>query len=180
MISEDCPLRSPGGLYLEVGESGLPVVRFGPARRCFRACPTTRSGLPERSVGRARESVRAGPNERTRRPGRVDGNRQESTGVGLSVRRGVPIGNCPLACKLRAKHRSLQLDSCRFPSIPVDSACAECDATSRRVYKRGHVREGLRAGLLSCRWDYASERSAAKSHHVWDSSRDSLMQRRYF
>ena len=41
------------------------------------------------------------------------------------------------------------------------------DATSRRVYERGRMYEGLGAGSLSRRWDYASERSAAKSH-VWD------------
>ena len=55
----------------------------------------------------------------------------------------------------------------RLPSIPVDSAPHGRDATSRRVYERGRMYEGPGAGSLSRRWDYASERSAAKSR-VWD------------
>ena len=58
----------------------------------------------------------------------------------------------------------------RLPSIPVDScrfgftwAWHARDATSRRAYERGRMYEGLGAGSLSRRWDYASERSAAKS-----------------
>ena len=34
------------------------------------------------------------------------------------------------------------LDSCRFPSTPVDSVPQHPDATSRRVYERGRVCEG--------------------------------------
>ena len=60
--------------------------------------------------------------------------------------------------------RADTLDSRRFPSIPVDSAPHGRDATSRRVYERGRMYEGLATGSLSRTWDYALERSAAKSH----------------
>ena len=52
-------------------------------------------------------------------------------------------------------------------STPVDSrrfGLRGADATSRRVYERGRMYEGLATGSLSRRWDYASERSAVKSH----------------
>ena len=59
----------------------------------------------------------------------------------------------------------------RLPSIPVDSCRFDLrgarrgpDATSRRVYERGRMYEGLGTGSQSRRWDYASERSAVKSH----------------
>ena len=53
---------------------------------------------------------------------------------------------------------SIPVDSCRFG---LRGARRGRDATSRRVYERGRMYEGLGAGSLSRRWDYASERSAA-------------------
>lgn len=53
---------------------------------------------------------------------------------------------------------STPVDSCRFGFAWAWHAR---DATSRRVYERGRMYEGLATGSLSRRWDYASERSAA-------------------
>ena len=56
---------------------------------------------------------------------------------------------------------SIPVDSCRFG---LRGARRGPDATSRRVYERGRMYEGLATGSLSRRWDYTSERSAVKSH----------------
>ena len=53
---------------------------------------------------------------------------------------------------------SIPVDSCRFG---LRGARHGRDATSRRVYERGRMYEGLGTGSQSHKWDYASERSAA-------------------
>ena len=58
--------------------------------------------------------------------------------------------------------RQLRGETTEVP--PVDSAPHGRDATSRRVYERGCMYEGLGTGSQPRTWDYASERSAAKSH----------------
>ena len=151
----------PGG-----GELWLAATGFGQAQMSGRGDLGESTG-----VGRCcRKGIQVVPEPSRRESTGVDGSRVVRTERSSNWQ--LPIG-VQTACEA-------PLVATRFLSTPVDSACTGRDATSRRVYERGHMREGLRAGLLSCRWDYASERSAAKSHHVRDSPRDSLMQRRYF
>ena len=75
-----------------------------------------------------------------------------ATGLRLGAFRSeIPRADAPV------QTHSTPVDSCRF-------GLRGPDATSLRVYERGRMYEGLATGSLSRRWDYASERSEAKSH----------------
>ena len=107
-----------------------------------------------------------GVRDATSRPwSRVDRNRQESTGIELQrvalrtrFARLWEVADWSFAPHRHTRLLSIPVDSCRFG---LRGARRGPDATSRRVYERGRMYEGLGAGSLSRRWDYASERSAA-------------------